>query len=94
MACGQYGVSWNTISDDEYQESTYIPIESLHRLENPGDDNVHLIEVQTGDYFGEDDIERFGDIYGRVNSQIIQLWIGATRMFNQRILAPSHDHLI
>ena len=40
--------------------------ETLHRLENPGDKDVHLIEVQTGDYFGEDDIQRFEDIYGRV----------------------------
>ena len=47
-------------------ESTYIPVNTLHRLENPGSDDVHLIEVQTGDYFGEDDIERFEDIYGRV----------------------------
>lgn len=49
----------------EPNESTYIPVETLHRLENPGTEDVHLIEVQTGDYFGEDDIERFEDIYGR-----------------------------
>jgi mannose-1-phosphate guanylyltransferase/mannose-6-phosphate isomerase len=47
-------------------ESTYIPLETLHRLENPGSEDVHLIEVQTGDYFGEDDITRFEDIYGRI----------------------------
>lgn len=47
-------------------QSTYIPLNTLHRLENPGTEDVHLIEVQTGDYFGEDDIERFEDIYGRV----------------------------
>lgn len=47
-------------------ESTYIPVETLHRLENPGTEDVHLIEVQTGDYFGEDDIVRYEDIYGRV----------------------------
>ena len=56
--------------DDEFlleaNQSTYIPVETLHRLENPGDEDVHLIEVQTGDYFGEDDIERYEDIYGRV----------------------------
>ncbi|HKJ18991.1 MAG TPA: mannose-1-phosphate guanylyltransferase/mannose-6-phosphate isomerase [Xanthomonadales bacterium] len=51
----------------EPNQSTYIPIETLHRLENPGTEDVHLIEVQTGDYFGEDDIERFEDIYGRVD---------------------------
>jgi mannose-1-phosphate guanylyltransferase/mannose-6-phosphate isomerase len=47
-------------------ESTYIPVETQHRLENPGSEDVHLIEVQTGDYFGEDDIERYEDIYGRI----------------------------
>ena len=57
------------LGDEEFllraNESTYIPVETLHRLENPGSEDVHLIEVQTGDYFGEDDIERFEDIYGR-----------------------------
>jgi len=47
-------------------ESAYIPVETLHRLENPGAEDVHLIEVQTGSYFGEDDIVRYEDIYGRV----------------------------
>jgi mannose-1-phosphate guanylyltransferase/mannose-6-phosphate isomerase len=49
----------------EQNHSTYIPVNTLHRLENPGSEDIHLIEVQTGDYFGEDDIERFEDIYGR-----------------------------
>jgi mannose-1-phosphate guanylyltransferase/mannose-6-phosphate isomerase len=57
------------VGDEEFlleqNQSTYIPLETLHRLENPGTEDVHLIEVQTGDYFGEDDIERFEDIYGR-----------------------------
>jgi mannose-1-phosphate guanylyltransferase/mannose-6-phosphate isomerase len=47
-------------------ESTYIPAQTQHRLENPGTEDVHLIEVQTGAYFGEDDIVRYEDIYGRV----------------------------
>ena len=47
-------------------ESAYIPVQTLHRLENPGGEDVHLIEVQTGEYFGEDDIVRYEDIYGRV----------------------------
>jgi mannose-1-phosphate guanylyltransferase/mannose-6-phosphate isomerase len=47
-------------------ESTYIPVETLHRLENPTDTDAHLIEVQCGDYFGEDDIVRLEDRYGRV----------------------------
>ncbi|MCG8465959.1 MAG: cupin domain-containing protein, partial [Xanthomonadales bacterium] len=46
-------------------ESTWIPVDTLHRLHNPSDEDLHLIEVQTGDYFGEDDIERFEDVYGR-----------------------------
>ena len=58
------------LGDEEFllkaNESTYIPTETLHRLENPDDQDVHLIEVQTGDYFGEDDIERLEDIYGRI----------------------------
>lgn len=47
-------------------ESVYIPAETLHRLENPCSEDAHLIEVQTGQYFGEDDIVRYEDIYGRV----------------------------
>lgn len=50
-------------------ESTYIPINTLHRLENPTDTDVHLIEVQCGDYFGEDDIVRLEDKYGRVEAK-------------------------
>jgi len=46
-------------------QSTYIPLGETHRLENPGDEPLHVVEVQTGDYLGEDDIERFEDIYGR-----------------------------
>ena len=46
-------------------ESTYIPIESVHALENKTDKNIELIEVQCGSYLGEDDIVRFDDIYDR-----------------------------
>ena len=46
-------------------ESTYIPVGTKHRLENIGKGPLELIEVQTGSYFGEDDIVRFDDIYGR-----------------------------
>lgn len=46
-------------------ESTFIPQGTVHRLENKGDDPLLLIEVQSGDYLGEDDIERLEDIYGR-----------------------------
>ncbi|MEP7043242.1 MAG: mannose-1-phosphate guanylyltransferase/mannose-6-phosphate isomerase [Dokdonella sp.] len=46
-------------------ESTYIPMNTVHRLENPTTTDIHLIEVQCGDYFGEDDIVRLEDRYGR-----------------------------
>jgi len=46
-------------------ESTYIPAGHKHRLENIGEDILVMIEVQCGDYLGEDDIERFEDSYGR-----------------------------
>ncbi|MBS0487219.1 MAG: phosphomannose isomerase type II C-terminal cupin domain, partial [Proteobacteria bacterium] len=46
-------------------ESTFIPMQTLHRLENPTSKDIHLIEVQCGDYFGEDDIVRLEDVYGR-----------------------------
>lgn len=42
-----------------------IPRQTLHRIENPGDGPLVFIEVQRGDYLGEDDIERFSDDYGR-----------------------------
>jgi mannose-1-phosphate guanylyltransferase / mannose-6-phosphate isomerase len=46
-------------------ESIYIPIGSVHRLENPGKIQLELIEVQTGSYLGEDDIIRIEDDYQR-----------------------------
>lgn len=57
------------VADDEFllhrNESVFIPMRTLHRLENPTDQDIALIEVQCGDYFGEDDIERLEDRYGR-----------------------------
>ncbi|WP_207884791.1 mannose-1-phosphate guanylyltransferase/mannose-6-phosphate isomerase [Pseudomonas sp. 30_B] len=47
-------------------ESTYIPAGHRHRLENPGVIDLVMIEVQSGEYLGEDDIVRFEDIYGRI----------------------------
>lgn len=46
-------------------QSTYIPIGTRHRLRNPGTEPLEIIEIQSGDYLGEDDIERFADDYGR-----------------------------
>ncbi|MCC7202762.1 MAG: mannose-1-phosphate guanylyltransferase/mannose-6-phosphate isomerase [Nitrospirae bacterium] len=56
--------------DEEFfvnpNESTYIPMETSHRLENPGRIPLQIIEVQNGEYLEEDDIVRFDDAYGRV----------------------------
>jgi mannose-1-phosphate guanylyltransferase/mannose-6-phosphate isomerase len=46
-------------------QSTFIPVGTKHRLENPGKVPLQLIEVQSGSYLGEDDIVRFEDVYGR-----------------------------
>jgi mannose-1-phosphate guanylyltransferase/mannose-6-phosphate isomerase len=53
------------ILDLAENQSTYIPIGMMHRLENKTDNDLQIIEVQSGDYLGEDDIERFDDQYGR-----------------------------
>ncbi len=64
------GVARVTRGEDVFElkpnESTYIPVETKHRLENPGDSLLEVIEVQVGDYLGEDDIERFEDDYKRI----------------------------
>ena len=49
-------------------ESTYIPVGSVHRLSNPGKIPLRIIEVQSGSYVGEDDIVRLEDIYGRLKT--------------------------
>ena len=46
-------------------ESTYINVGDIHSLANPYEEELEIIEVQTGTYFGEDDIVRYDDIYGR-----------------------------
>ena len=46
-------------------QSTYIPVGVRHRLENAGDRPLKIVEVQSGDYLGEDDIVRFEDRYNR-----------------------------
>lgn len=58
-----------TRNDEEFElsvnESTYVAIGDVHRIANPYDEPVHIIEVQCGDYLGEDDIVRLDDNYGR-----------------------------
>ena len=56
------------IFDLRVGQSTAIPVKTTHRLENPGQETVHIIEVQNGPYLGEDDIVRFKDDYGRTKN--------------------------
>ncbi|MEN3794284.1 mannose-1-phosphate guanylyltransferase/mannose-6-phosphate isomerase [Fulvimarina sp. MAC3] len=57
-----------TVTRMTENEGTYIPLGSVHRLENPGKIDLELIEVQTGSYLGEDDIVRHEDIYARAGT--------------------------
>jgi mannose-1-phosphate guanylyltransferase / mannose-6-phosphate isomerase len=63
------GTATITIEDEillvTENQSIYIPLGAKHRLENKGKVPMVLIEVQTGAYLGEDDIERFEDVYSR-----------------------------
>jgi mannose-6-phosphate isomerase-like protein (cupin superfamily) len=63
------GIANVTRDDETYvvqtNESTFIPKNTKHRLENPGEELLQIIEVQSGDYVEEDDIERLDDVYGR-----------------------------
>ena len=66
------GIAKVTCGTEEYfvnvNESTFIPIGRNHRLENPGKIPLVIIEVQSGEYLGEDDIIRFDDDYNRCGS--------------------------
>jgi mannose-6-phosphate isomerase len=66
------GTARVTCGDESYivnmNESTFIPIGRQHRLENPGKIPLVIIEVQSGEYLGEDDIIRIDDDYARVTS--------------------------
>ena len=68
MVVRGYGIV--QIGDTEHNtcsgEYRYIPLKETHRLTNTGDEELVLIEVQVGDYLGEDDIVRLQDNYGRV----------------------------
>jgi len=63
------GIAEVTIDKDVKQvnenQSIYIPLGAIHRMKNPGKEPMELIEVQTGTYFGEDDIHRYDDVYSR-----------------------------
>jgi mannose-1-phosphate guanylyltransferase/mannose-6-phosphate isomerase len=66
------GTALVTCGDETFSlhenESTYIPIGETHRLENPGNIPLEVIEIQSGSYLGEDDIVRFEDVYDRVQA--------------------------
>ncbi len=66
------GIADVTRGQDQFvlnpNESTFIPMHTVHKLENKGDSDLEIVEVQTGSYLGEDDIERFEDVYGRVET--------------------------
>ncbi len=49
-------------------QSTFIPLGAKHRLSNPGKILLTIVEIQSGNYIGEDDIVRFEDVYGRVEN--------------------------
>ncbi len=69
------GTAKVTCDDREFllteNQSTYIPMTSVHRLSNPGKIPLEIIEVQSGTYLGEDDIERLEDVYGRSDAAVI-----------------------
>ena len=68
------GTAKVTCGEDEYMvnvnESTFISIGKSHRLENPGKIPLVIIEVQSGEYLGEDDIVRFDDDYQRCEAAV------------------------
>ena len=63
------GIATVTLDDETYvleeMQKIHIPKGAKHRLENQNDGRLRIIEIQEGTYFGEDDIERFQDDYGR-----------------------------
>lgn len=69
------GTAKITLDDQEQllheNESIFVPKSTMHRLENPGKVSLEIIEVQVGEYVGEDDIIRFEDIYGRKTEMLL-----------------------
>ncbi len=67
------GTAKVTIQDEEKVvhegESIFVPKSAIHRVENPGKVSLEIIEVQVGEYLGEDDIVRFEDVYGRLKDE-------------------------
>jgi mannose-6-phosphate isomerase-like protein (cupin superfamily) len=69
LSIGAAGTATVTVDDDvltlQPNQSVHSPLGARHRMENLGELPMHLIEVQCGDYLGEDDIIRYEDVYGR-----------------------------
>jgi mannose-1-phosphate guanylyltransferase/mannose-1-phosphate guanylyltransferase/mannose-6-phosphate isomerase len=65
-------------------ESTFIPAGEAHRLSNPGVIELHMIEVQSGEYLGEDDIVRFEDIYGRAPCETVEPIASSSEMVQEQ----------
>ena len=62
----QLSFRWSDLDPNFHvRHSTYYDFGAQHRIENPGPELLHIVEVQVGDYLGEDDIVRFEDKYGR-----------------------------
>jgi len=55
----------DSVAEYKCNDHIFIPLQAKHRIENSTNETCMIIEVQVGDYLGEDDIERFDDIYGR-----------------------------
>ena len=70
------GTAVVTIGDEKQtlypNQSVFIPVGTLHRIENTGTVNLVIIEVQYGDYTGEDDIVRFEDDFCRITEKVLQ----------------------
>ena len=62
----QTGIGTYQVFNLHENESTYIPMGEKHRLANPGNIPLEIIEIQSGSYLGEDDIVRYEDVYDRV----------------------------
>ena len=67
------GVATVTRGDETFKlmenQSTYVPIGTMHRLRNDGEEPLEVVEVQVGGYLGEDDVERHQDDYDRTGSR-------------------------
>jgi len=82
------GKAWVSCDGEDFflheNESTFIPAGSVHRLANPWTDDLHMIEVQSGSYVGEDDIVRLADNYGRTADKSAKTAVKSTTKPKQK----------